>query len=78
MLGGGNRVLNKIELVEEEVSSSFPCNEKQCWEAIDTFTIMIIHSNYVAVIASPHGYNLLLLYSGNAVFIILWLYSNQT
>ena len=70
-------MLNKIELVEEKETSSFPCNEMQCWEAIDT-SIMIIHSNYVAVIASPHGYNLLLLYSGNAVFIILWLYSNQT
>ena len=48
-------MLNKIELVREEQTSSFPCNEKQCWEAIDTFTIMIIHSNYVAVIASPDG-----------------------
>ena len=73
-------MLNKIELVEEEETSLFPCNEMQCWEAIDTFNYdyTIIHSNYVAVIASPHGYNLLLLYSGNAVFIILWLYSNQT
>ena len=50
-------MLNKIELVEEEETSLFPCNEMQCWEAIDTFNYdyTIIHSNYVAVIASPDG-----------------------
>ena len=39
-------MLNKIELVEEEETSSFPCNEKQCWEAMDTFNYdyTIIHS----------------------------------
>ena len=30
-------MLNKIELVEEVETSSFPCNEMQCSEAIDTF-----------------------------------------